>query len=82
MTAAAFEARSCPTWANEIKKTKFYTYTKPAAVINFLLCTFAASTVTKQHGCQSLGCVSDMRGFGIGAAIRSFALHYTNLSPK
>jgi hypothetical protein len=37
MTAAAFEARLCPTWLNEIKKTKFYTYTKPAAGINFLL---------------------------------------------
>lgn len=37
MTAAAFEARSCPTWQNEIKKTNLYTYTSPAAGINFLL---------------------------------------------
>ncbi len=38
MTAAAFEARLCPTWPNEIKKTKLRTYTSPAAGINFLLC--------------------------------------------
>ena len=37
MTAAAFEARLCPTWLNEIKKTKLFTYTSPAAGINFLL---------------------------------------------
>ena len=37
MTAAAFEARLCPTWQNEIKKTKLYTNTSPAAGINFLL---------------------------------------------
>jgi len=37
MTAAAFEARSCPTLPNEIKKTKLYNYAKPAAGINFLL---------------------------------------------
>jgi hypothetical protein len=37
MTAAVFEARLCPTWLNEIKKTKLYTYTSPAAGINFLL---------------------------------------------
>lgn len=37
MTAAVFEARSCPTWLNEIKKTKLDTYTSPAAGINFLL---------------------------------------------
>jgi len=37
MTAAAFEARHCPTWVNEIKKTKLHTYTSPAAGINFLL---------------------------------------------
>ena len=37
MTAAVFEARLCPTWVNEIKKTKLYTYTSPAAGINFLL---------------------------------------------
>jgi|GEM_PF-2473622 len=37
MTAAVFEARICPTWLNEIKKTKLYTYTSPAAGINFLL---------------------------------------------
>ncbi len=34
MTAWVFEARYCP---NEIKKTKLYTYTSPAAGINFLL---------------------------------------------
>jgi len=38
MTAAAFEARLCPTWLNEIKKTKLYSHTSPAAGINFLLC--------------------------------------------
>jgi hypothetical protein len=37
MTAAVFEARLCPTWLNEIKKTKLYNYTSPAAGINFLL---------------------------------------------
>jgi len=37
MTAAVFEARHCPTWLNEIKKTKLYSHTKPAAGINFLL---------------------------------------------
>ena len=37
MTAAAFEARLCPTWLDEIKKTKLHTYTSPAAGINFLL---------------------------------------------
>ena len=37
MTAADFEARLCPTWLNEIKKTKLYTYTSTAAGINFLL---------------------------------------------
>lgn len=37
MTAAAFEARLCPPWPNEIKKTKLYSNTSPAAGINFLL---------------------------------------------
>ena len=37
MTAAAFEARLCPTWPNEIKKTKLDNNTEPAAGINFLL---------------------------------------------
>jgi hypothetical protein len=37
MTDAVFEARFCPMWLNEIKKTKIYTYTAPAAGINFLL---------------------------------------------
>jgi len=37
MTAAVFEARPCSTWPNEIKKTKLYIYTSPAAGINFLL---------------------------------------------
>lgn len=32
------------------------------------------STVTKQHGCQSLGCVRQSSGFGIGAAIRKLDL--------
>ena len=29
------------------------------------------STVTEQHGCQSFGCGLQLRGFGIGAAVRS-----------
>jgi hypothetical protein len=29
MTAAVFEARSCPTLLNEIKKTKLQIYTEP-----------------------------------------------------
>ena len=29
MTAADFEARFCPMWLNEIKKTKLYNYTYP-----------------------------------------------------
>jgi len=37
MTAAAFEARLCPPWPNEIKKIKLYNYTSPAAGINLLL---------------------------------------------
>jgi len=46
MTAAAFEARLCPTWLNEIKKTKLYNYTSPAAGINFL-CAPSMSAVSK-----------------------------------
>jgi len=38
MTAAAFEARLCPTWPNEIKKNKLQFYMSPAAGINILLC--------------------------------------------
>lgn len=45
-----------------------------------LLCTVAQSTVTKQHGCQSLGCGLKSRGFGIGAAIRRTNLCFS-LSP-
>jgi hypothetical protein len=45
MTAAAFEARLCPTWLNEIKKTKLYTNTSPAAGINFLLATVGFRTL-------------------------------------
>jgi hypothetical protein len=37
MTAAAVEARLCPTWQNEIKKTKLYSHTLPAAGINTVL---------------------------------------------
>ena len=37
MTCRGFETRHCPTWPNEIKKTKLYTCTSPAAGINFLL---------------------------------------------
>jgi hypothetical protein len=70
MTAWVFEVRHCPTLPNEIKKTKLDTNTAPQAGINILLCTVAQSTVTKQHGCQSLGCGLKSRGFGIGAAIR------------
>jgi len=44
MTAAVFEARFCPTWLNEIKKTKLQFKTSPAAGINFLLCTGMAYT--------------------------------------
>jgi len=39
MTIWVFETRLSPTWLNEIKKTKLYTYTSPAADINFLLVT-------------------------------------------
>ena len=59
MTAADFEARLCPTWLNEIKKTKLYNYTKPAAGINFLLCAGANdSNLHEPHG---------LEGFGIAA---------------
>jgi hypothetical protein len=37
MTAWVFEARHCPTFLNEIKKTKFDANTGPQAGINILL---------------------------------------------
>ena len=37
MAAADFEAASCPRVQNEIKKTKLYSNTAPAADINTLL---------------------------------------------
>ena len=46
MTAADFEAVSCPTWKNEIKKIKLHTYTSPAAGINFLLAVVGPFTLT------------------------------------
>jgi hypothetical protein len=55
MTAAAFEARSYPMLLNEIKETKLYTNTSPAAGINFLLATvgFRPSTVSLFLNLQS-----------------------------
>ena len=52
-------------------KTKLQIYTEPRHVTYTLLCTVPQSTVTKQHGCQSFGCGSKLRGFGIGAAFEA-----------
>ena len=48
MTAAAFEARLCPKRLNEIKKTKLFTYTSPAAHKLFVVASWVSYVIVSR----------------------------------
>jgi hypothetical protein len=62
-----------------IKDTKTLDYASTPLDANTLLCTVPQSTVIEQHGCQSFGCVWKLRGFGIGAVVRSINLYFLSV---
>ena len=60
--SGAYEAASCPTWPNEIKKLKLQSNTEPRYVLYTLLCTGRfLSTVIKQRVCVASQIFVDLR---------------------